>query len=218
MIWYSGLMALLLFCLTLSLPPQDLVLWTNGFVAFLYAKAAPAYLPTALTVALRPLFPFWQAQYVQVFPLKPAPFWVLFAGVGSTSKSVISLLPFDSRPVLSSIFPFISKLCGRSGRNCLLSRALSDYTGSPNTRFSQGNDAAGKLARRGALLAPSAISQSLVSTIVFLGLEAYCLIEILRHSGFLNFNRGTCAPSSCSLCPLSSSLQQKQPSVRFLSH
>ena len=71
MIWYSGLAALFL---------------------FLFAKAAPAYLPTALSVALRPLFPFQQAQYAQVFPLKPAPFCTLFAGLGSTKKSTTSLL------------------------------------------------------------------------------------------------------------------------------
>ena len=47
-----------------SLP---LMIWYSGQTAlflFLLAKAAPAYLPTALSVALRPLFPFRQAQYV----------------------------------------------------------------------------------------------------------------------------------------------------------
>ena len=71
MIWYSGQTVLFLFLLT---------------------KAALAYLPTALSVALRPLFPFQQAQYVQVFLLKPAPFCPLFAYLGSTNKSAISLL------------------------------------------------------------------------------------------------------------------------------
>ena len=45
-----------------SLP---LMIWCLGQTAlflFLFAKAAPAYLPTALSVALRPLFPFRQAQ------------------------------------------------------------------------------------------------------------------------------------------------------------
>ena len=49
-------------------------------IHFLLAKAALAHLPTALLVALRPLFPFQQAQYVQVFPLEPAPYCKLFAG------------------------------------------------------------------------------------------------------------------------------------------
>ena len=75
-----------------SLP---LMIWCFGLTAlflFLLAKAAPAFLPTALSVALRPLFFFRQAQYAQVFPLKPAPFCTLFAGLGSTNKSAIFLL------------------------------------------------------------------------------------------------------------------------------
>ena len=49
--------------LTLS----SLMIWYS--VPFPLARAAPAFLPTALSVALRPLFPFRQAQYAQVFPL-----------------------------------------------------------------------------------------------------------------------------------------------------
>ena len=83
MIWYSALTALFL---------------------FLLVKAAPAFLPTALFVALRPLFPFRQAQYVQVFLLKPAPFCTLFVGLGSTNKSVTSLLLLpDSRSVFATL-------------------------------------------------------------------------------------------------------------------
>ena len=73
-----------------SLPLHDLVPWTDGSVPF--GKAALAYLPTALSMALRPLFPFRQAQCAQVFLRKPAPFCTLFAGLGSTNKSVIFLL------------------------------------------------------------------------------------------------------------------------------
>ena len=113
---------------------------------FLLVRAAPAFLPIALSVALRLLFLFWQAQYAQVFLLKPATFYTLFAGLGSTNKSAISCL-FSSclTLVLSSPpCPLLHlssylKLCGRFGRNCLLSRpVLSDYNGSPNTRFSWG--------------------------------------------------------------------------------
>ena len=93
--------------LTLTVSPfHDLVLWKTALFLFLFAKAALAYLPTALSVALRPLFPFQQAQFVQVSLLKPVPFCKFFAGLGSTIKSVISLLLLsDSRSVLSSIFP-----------------------------------------------------------------------------------------------------------------
>ena len=79
----------------------SITIWCFGLTVlflFLLAKAA-----------LRPLFPFQQAQYVQIFPLKPAPFCKLFAGLGSTIKSATSLfLQYDSRSVLSSIFPFTS--------------------------------------------------------------------------------------------------------------
>ena len=125
MIWYSGLTTLFL---------------------LLLAKAALAYLPTALSVALRPLFPFQQDQYVPVFLLKPAPFCMLFAGLGSTIKSAISLLFFSYLTLVLSSPPcpllhlsIYLKLCGRSGRNCLLyPPVLSNYNWSPNTRFSRG--------------------------------------------------------------------------------
>ena len=129
-----------------SLPPM---IWHSGltalFLLFL-ARAAPAFLPTTFFVALRPHFPFRQAKYAQVFPLKPAPFCTLFAGLGNTNKSAISLL-FSSCLTLALSSPPCSllhlssylKLCGRSGRNCHLSSpVLSDYNGSPDTRFSRG--------------------------------------------------------------------------------
>ena len=78
------------------LPPQALFL-------FLLAKATMAYF-----VAPRPLSPFRQAQYVQVFPLKPAPFCTLFAGLGNFIKSVTSLLLSNSRHPVSSVFHFTS--------------------------------------------------------------------------------------------------------------
>ena len=130
--------------------PFDAVLFTsltlNAFLTiccsgqtvlflFLLAKTALAYLPTALSVALRPPFFFQQAQYAQVFPLKPTPFCKLFAGLGSSNKSSTSLLFLsDSRSVLSSIFSFTLI----SGRNCFLSPpVLSGYNGSPDTCFSR---------------------------------------------------------------------------------
>ena len=94
----------------------------------------------------RPLFPFRQAQYVQVFPLKPAPFCTLFAGFGNTIKSAIfPLLSYHLTLVLSSPpCPLLHlssylKLCGRSGRNCLVfPPVLSGYNGFPDTRFFRG--------------------------------------------------------------------------------
>ena len=128
---------------TLTLSP--LMIWYSGQTAlflFLLARAAPASLPTAPCVALRPLFPFRQAQFVPVFPLKPAPFCTLFAGLGSTNKSAISLLFFSCLTLVLSSPPCpllhlscCLKLCGRSGRNCPSSPpVLSGYNGSPQSR------------------------------------------------------------------------------------
>ena len=87
-----------------SLPPM---IWYSGLTAlflFVLAKAALAFLPTNLSVALRPLSLFQQSQYVQVFPLKPAPFCTLFAGLGNTNKSAIFLLLLsDSHSVLTTL-------------------------------------------------------------------------------------------------------------------
>ena len=82
-----------------SLSPRNLILWTDGSVPFPFGKGGFGYLPTALSVALRPLFSFQQAQYVQVFLLKPALFCKVFAGLGSTNKSATSPLLSDSRSV-----------------------------------------------------------------------------------------------------------------------
>ena len=132
---------------TLTLSP--LMIWCFGLTAlffFLLAKAALAYLPTALSVALRPLFPVRQAQCAQVFPLKPTPFCTLFVGLGSTNKFAFSLLLSSCLTLVLSSPPCpllrlssYLKLCRRSDRNCLLSPSvLSDYNGSPDTRFSRG--------------------------------------------------------------------------------
>ena len=87
------------------------VVWTNGSVSFPFGKGGSsiAYLPTALYVALKPLFPFHQAQYDQVFMLKLVPFYKVSAGLDSTNKSTTSFPFSDSCSVLAtsfSVLPF----------------------------------------------------------------------------------------------------------------
>ena len=124
---------------------------------FLLARAAPVILRTALSVTLRPLFPFQQTQYAQVSLLKPASFCTFFAGFGSTNKSYhfssICLLLCSDHPILSSIFPFTSIFLAGTFSS---PPVLSGCNGFRILVF-PGKDAADKLAKREALLAPSAI-------------------------------------------------------------
>ena len=127
-----------------TLTISALMIWCFGLTAlflFVLAIAAQALLPTALSVTLRPPFPFQQAHYVQVFLLKPAPFCTLFAGLPSSLPFLFSYLVFvlSSPPCPLLHHSSYLKLCGRNGRNCLFSPSvLLDYNGSLDTRFSQG--------------------------------------------------------------------------------
>ena len=163
--------ALALIPLTLAkvqLSPH-LMIWYFGqttLFLFLLARAAPAFLPTAFSVALRPLIPFWQAQYVPVFPLKPAPFCTLLAGLGHTIKSAISLLLSYSHSVLATLSSPPSFLLSQTLWQIWQElSSLSSFSirlqWVPGHSFLPGNVAADKLARLGALLAPSSIPCSL---------------------------------------------------------
>ena len=189
-----------------------------------------AYLSTALSVALRLFFPFWKAKYAQVSLLKPAPFRKLFAGLGSTKESAVSFLfsPYLTCVLSSPLCPilhlsFYLQLCARSGRNYLLfSPVLSGYNEPPDTHFFWGTMRLMSWPDKERYSCPL---KSLVVTLLlfldlllsFLGLGVYCLIEIYLHTGSLDFHRETCAPSSRSLCSLSSLLQQTQSPVKILS-
>ena len=112
---------------------------------FFLSKAALAFLPTVLFLALRPPSPFGQVQYVEVFLLKSAPFCKLFAGLCSTNKPAILLifssfltLALSSPPCLLLRLFFLPQTPGRSGKSCLFSPlVLSGNDGFPNIRFSR---------------------------------------------------------------------------------
>ena len=129
-----------------SLPPHDLVLWTDGFVPFPFGKGGFGVLANcslcsteaSLCISAGPVCSSFSAEACAI----------LHALCWSRQHQQVChfscvLLLSDSRSVLTTLSSppsfFYLKLCGRSGRNCLLSPSvLSGYNGSPDTRFSLG--------------------------------------------------------------------------------
>ena len=120
---------------------------------------------------------------------------------------------------------FYLKLSGKSDRNCLFPPSvLLSYNASPDTRFSRGTTRLMSwLDGERYWCSPQCLVISLlsfVSNLVFsrTGGVLYhrnSLTQRLTKSLTLNFHRETCAPSSHSLCSLSSSLQRTQLCVKF---
>ena len=111
---------------------------------------------------------------------------MLFAGVGSTNNSAFFLLfSYYLTLVLSSppcSFLHLSsylKLCGRSGRNCLLSPVLSGYNGSSDTRFSRGTTRMMSWPDGEHYLRPP---QSLVVSLLLSLVSTLCLISDWRRT------------------------------------
>ena len=127
------------------LPPHDLVLWTDASVPFLFGKGGSGVLANCSLCGTEATLTVSAGPACSSFSAEACPFCTLFAGRGSTNKSAISLLFFSCLTLVLSSPPCpllhlssYLKLCGRSGRNCLLSPVLSGNNGSPDTRFFRG--------------------------------------------------------------------------------
>ena len=70
-----------------SLPPHDLVLWTNNSVPFPFGKGGSSVLANCSLYGTEATLSFSAGPVCSSFSLKPAPFCTLFAGLGSTNKS-----------------------------------------------------------------------------------------------------------------------------------
>ena len=123
---------------TLTLPPHDLVLWTDGSVPFPFIKGGCGVL-NALC---------WSRQHQQVCHFSSL---ILL----SDSRSVLATLSSPPSFFLSqTIWQIWKDLCSLSSCSIRLQWV-------PRHSFLPGNDAADKLAKRGVLLASSAIHCSL---------------------------------------------------------
>ena len=123
-----------------SLPLIILVLWTDGFFPFgksgsgVFANCSLCGTEAALSFSAGPVcssFFRWSLRHsARALLVSAAPTSLPF--LFSSSTIWLSFCPLLH-------LSFYLKLCGRSGRNCLLSpHVLSDYNGSPDTRFSRG--------------------------------------------------------------------------------
>ena len=127
-----------------SLSPHDLVLWTDGSVPFPFGKGGSGVLANYSLCGTEPTLSFSAGPVCSSFSAEACA--ILHALCWSRQHHQVchfSSLPSCLTFVLSSPpCPLLHlscylKLCGKSGRNCLLYRSvLSGYNGSPNTRFS----------------------------------------------------------------------------------
>ena len=122
-----------------SLPPHDLMLWTDSSVPFLFGKGGSGVLAnwslcgTNATLSF-PAGPVYSSFSAEACVILHALCWSRQHQQVCHFSSYLTLV-LSSPPCLLHLSCYL-KLCGRSGRNCFLfPSVLSGYNGSPDTRF-----------------------------------------------------------------------------------
>ena len=190
-----------------SLPPYDLVLSTDSSVPFPFGKGGSGVLANyslcgteaTLSFSARPVCSSFSAEACAILQ---GLCWSRQHQVCHFSSVV---LLSDSRCPLLHL-SFYLKLFGRSGRNCLLCRhVLSDYNGSSDIRFFRGTMRLMSWQNGEGYSSPlESLVVSLVSTLAFFSDWRSAISSKFFDTGSLDFHREICAPSSRSLCSLSS--------------
>ena len=152
-----------------SLPPHDLVVWTDGSVPFPFGKGGSGVLANCSLCGTEATLSFSAGPVCSSFSAEACA--ILHALFWSRQHQEVChfsslLLPSDSRSVLATLssppsFVLSQTLWQIWQELCSLSSCSIRLQLVPGHSLLPGNDAADELARRGALLAPSAIPCSL---------------------------------------------------------
>ena len=147
-----------------SLPSHDLVLWTDGSVLFPFGKGGSGVLANCSLCGTEATLSLSAGPVCSSFSAEACA--ILHAIWWSRQHHKVChffylLLLTDSRSVLSSTFPVISNSVADLAGTVFSLLLFYQATMGPRTLVSPGDDTADELARRGALLAPSAIPCSL---------------------------------------------------------
>ena len=213
-----------------SLSPHDLVLWTDGSVPFAFGKGGSGVLANCSVCGTEATLSFsagpvcssfsaeacailhalcWSRQHQQVCHLSSL---LLLSDSRSVLATLSSPPPFGLSQTLWQIWQELSFFSSCSTRLQWI----------PRHSFLPGNDTADELARRGALLAPSAIPCSLSPLISRIHFRLISDWRRTVSSKFFDTQVPSISNEELVLprharCVLSSSLQWTQPSFWFLS-